>query len=278
MYIALGSLVYTTPRNYATLLQSALELINQNILDGVIWATVRFNVSELPSTFTLSTGEVIPTSNILNNLYPHIHVSKYAPQFAILSHENTKVFLSHAGIASSHESMYTATPMLVLPIALDHPGNAERLELTGMALKLSKLDLKVNDIISKIIRLMNERSFKMNAMRMQVLAKCNSKRKYRGADLIEIMMNLAKLEGIRNENNELEVDNELLLRHWITPDSRMGLIRGKYLDVFGAAVIISVALISGLVYSFYRTIRFIVLRWSLRSRNPRESSSKHKNE
>ncbi|CAG8730093.1 12750_t:CDS:1, partial [Cetraspora pellucida] len=192
MYIALGTIVYTTPKNYAIILQSAFELINQNILDGVIWSTVRFNESDLPSAFTLSTGDVIPTSNILNNLYPHVYIMKYAPQFAILSHENTKVFLSHGGVGSSHESMYTATPMLVLPIAFDQDGNAERLEFTGMALNLSKFELEVDDIISKVIRLMNESSFKMNAERMQVLAKFNSKRKYRGADLIDIVMNLAK--------------------------------------------------------------------------------------
>ncbi|CAG8630468.1 5695_t:CDS:2, partial [Racocetra persica] len=234
MYIALGTIVYTTPKNYAIMLQSALELINQNILDGVIWTTVQFNESELPSSFTLSTG-------------------------------------------SSHESMYTATPMLVLPIAFDQAGNAEKLELTGMALKLSKLDLKVDDIVSKVIRLMNESSFKMNAERMQVLAKFNSKRKYRAADLIDIVMNLAKREGVRNEYGELEVDNEALLRHWITPYSRMGTIRGKYLDVFGAAVIISIALISSLVYGVYKTIRFIFKKWYLRGGSPRKSSLKEKN-
>ncbi|CAG8446139.1 2558_t:CDS:2 [Scutellospora calospora] len=247
MYIALGSYVYTTPENYAILLQSALELINNNILDGVIWATVRFNESELPSSFTLSTGDVIPTSKLLNNLYPHIYVTKYAPQFAILSHENTKVFISHGGVSSSHESMYSATPMLILPIAFDQPGNAEKLVLSGMALELSKLDLKIDDIISKVIKLMNEKSFKMNAERMQVLLKFNSKRKYRGADLIEIVMNLAKRDG-------------------------------NYLDVFGVAIIIGLALISSLLYSFYKIIMFTFKKLSLRNRNSQEGSSKPKNE
>ncbi|CAG8462077.1 9298_t:CDS:2 [Scutellospora calospora] len=278
MYIALGSFVYTTLKNYAILLQSALELINSNILDGVIWATVRFNESELPSTFTLSTGDVIPTSNILDNLYPHIHVTKYAPQFAILSHKNTKIFLSHGGASSSHESMYTATPMLVLPIAFDQPGNSEKLELSGMALKLSKIDLKVDDIVSKVIRLTNEKSFKMNAERMQVLIKFNSKRKYRGADLIDIVMNLAEREGIRNENGELEVDNEVLLREWITPDSRMGFIKGNYIDVFGIAMIIGLVLTSSLIYGLYKVIIFAFKKWALRNRNSQEGSSKPKNE
>ncbi|CAG8726710.1 27330_t:CDS:2 [Gigaspora margarita] len=278
MYISLGTSVYASPENYAILIQSILELINQNILDGVTWATVLQNETKLPSSFKLSTGDVIPTSNILNNLYPHIHFMKFAPQFALLSHENTKVFLSHGGAGSCHESMYTATPMLILPIAYDQPANAEQLELTGMSLTISKLDLKVDDIILKVIRLMNEKSFKINAERMQVLAKFNSKRKHRGADLVEIVMNLAKLNDVKNVNNELEIDNEILLRHWITPDSRMGFIRGNYLDVFGTAVIISIALISSLGYGFYKIIKFAFKRWSLRDGNLRDNSSKHKNE
>ncbi|RIB25631.1 Glycosyltransferase Family 1 protein [Gigaspora rosea] len=243
--------------------ESALELINRNILDGVILSTVKFNESELPSTINLSTGEVIPTSNLLNNLHPHVYIMKYAPQFAILSHENTKVFLSHGGVSSCHESIYTATPMLVLPIAFDQAGNAERLELAGMALKLSKFDLKIDDIISKVVKLLSEESFKRNAKRLQVLAKYNSKRKYRGADLIEMMLNMAKYDGIRNENDELEVNIESLLRCWITPDSRMGFFRRNYLDVFGAAMIIALALISG----FYKVIMFAYRKWVLRSRN-----------
>ncbi|CAG8851283.1 40722_t:CDS:1, partial [Gigaspora margarita] len=84
------------------------------------------------------------------------------------------------------------------------------------------------------------------------LAKYNSKRKYRGADLIEIMLNMAKYDGIRNENGELEVNIETLLRSWITPESRMGFFRGNYLDVFGAAVIIAIVLISSFGYGFYK--------------------------
>ncbi|KAF0561837.1 UDP-Glycosyltransferase/glycogen phosphorylase [Gigaspora margarita] len=277
MYIALGTVIYTTPKNFAILLQSALELINRNILDGVIWSTVKFNESDLPSTINLSTGEVIPTSNLLNNLHPHVYIIKYAPQFAILSHENTKVFLSHGGASSSHESIYTATPMLVLPIAFDQAGNAERLELAGMALKLSKFDINVDDIISKVVRLLSEKSFKTNVKRLQILAKYNSKRKYRGADLIEIMLNMAKYDGIRNENDELEVNIESLLRCWITPDSRMGFFRGNYLDVFGIAMIIALALISSLGYGFYKAIMLAYRKWVLRSRNS-QSFSKTKNE
>ncbi|CAG8718948.1 13571_t:CDS:2, partial [Gigaspora margarita] len=228
MYFALGTNVFTTPQNIAILLKSCLELINQNIIDGVIWATVKTNITELMSFSNTD----FPISNILNNNFPHIHITKFAPQFAILSHENTKVFLSHGGASSSHESIYTATPTLVLPIMGDQFGNAEKLEVAGMALKLSKFNLTVDDIVLKIKRLLSEESFKKNAERLSFVAKLNSKRKYRAADLIEMVMNTVKYDGIKDENGNLRTNNNVLLRDWITANKRMGFIKGNYIDVY----------------------------------------------
>ncbi|CAG8692026.1 11381_t:CDS:2, partial [Gigaspora margarita] len=227
IYFALGSFLRTTPQNLITILKSFVELIDQNIIDGVIWATVKSDISKLPST-----SDNLNISAILNNDYPNIHVIKYAPQFAILSHENTNVFLSHGGASSCHESIFTAKPMLILPIFGDQLGNAEKLELFGMALRLTDPNFKIADVVSKIQRLLNEESFKKNAERLQFLAKINSKRKYRGADLIEVVMNAEKFEGIKDKDGKLKIDNNVLLKEWITPNSRMGFIRGNYLDVY----------------------------------------------
>ncbi|CAG8782003.1 10084_t:CDS:2 [Gigaspora margarita] len=236
--------------------KSFLELIDQDVIDGVIWATVKTDTSELLSL----NNSNIPMSVILNKNHPHIHITKYAPQFAILSHENTKLFLSHGGVSSCLESMYNARPMLILPIMGDQPGNAEKLKMAGMALSLSKTNLDVNDIVAKVKRLLDEKSFKKNAERLQLLAKVNSKRKYRGADLIKVVLNTAKHEGIEEENGGFKIDNEILLRDWITPDSRMGYIRGKYLDVYSVAFTLSLALSGGFVYALFKIINLIYRR------------------
>ncbi|KAF0356599.1 UDP-Glycosyltransferase/glycogen phosphorylase [Gigaspora margarita] len=256
LYFTIGTVVVTTPQNIAVILKSFLELIDQDVIDGVIWATVKTDTSELLSL----NNSNIPMSVILNNSHPHIHITKYAPQFAILSHDNTKLFLSHGGVSSCHESMYNAKPMLILPIMGDQPGNDEKLKMAGMALSLSKTDLDVNDIVSKVKRLLDEKSFKKNAERLQFLAKVNSKRKYRGADLIEVVLNTAKHEGIEEENGGFKIDNEILLRDWITPDSRMGYIRGNYLDVYGVAFTLSLALSGGFIYALFKIIKLFYIR------------------
>ncbi|KAF0541176.1 UDP-Glycosyltransferase/glycogen phosphorylase [Gigaspora margarita] len=263
MYFALGTNIFTSPQNIAILLKSCLELINQNIIDGVIWASVKTNITELMS---FSNAD-IPISDILNNNYPHIYITKFAPQFAILSHENTKVFLGHGGISSSHESIYTATPMLVLPIMGDQLANAEKLELTGVALRLSKLNLTVDDISLKVKRLLNEESFKKNSERLSFVAKLNSKRKYRGADLVEMVMNSMKYDGVKDENGNLRVNNNVLLRDWITANTRMGFIRGNYVDVYGTFILLVLALIGGFGFALLKVVKHLYARYKVRNSN-----------
>src|SRR5687767_14148583 len=94
MYVSFSTRVYTIPENYAILLQSFLEAIDRNIIDGIIWSLSGLENS--PTTITLSDDTSLETSEILNNLYTHIHVEsleKLAPQVSILNHTNTKIFL-----------------------------------------------------------------------------------------------------------------------------------------------------------------------------------------
>ncbi|CAG8716592.1 14163_t:CDS:2, partial [Cetraspora pellucida] len=274
IYFALGTNAIIPPQKAIIILKSFLKLINENVIDGLIWSYGKTDISKFPQL----TNSSIPLSTILNNEHPHIHISESSPQFAILSHENTKVFLSHGGVASCHESMYTATPMLVLPIFGDQPRNAEKLEFAGIALKLSKMNLKVDDIVSKIKRLLNEESFKKNAERLQFLAKINSKRKYRGADLIEVVMNTVKFVGIEDEDGGFKIDNENLLRDWITPNTRMGFIRGKYLDVYSVAIILFLMLSGSFVYVLLKTVRYIYIKFRRGGNISSQASLKPKRE
>ncbi|CAG8841036.1 26757_t:CDS:2, partial [Racocetra persica] len=132
LYFALGTNVYIPPQSTFTLLKSFQKLIDQNIIDGIIWATSRTNTSEL----LLSNEFDLPISKILNNEHPNFR---------------------HGGASSCHESIYNAKPILILPIMSDQFGNAEKLEITGMALRLSKFNLDIDDIILKVKRLLNEK-------------------------------------------------------------------------------------------------------------------------
>src|SRR3954447_1760709 len=119
LYVSFGTRFFATIENNNKLLQSFVEAVNKNIIDGVVWALSQTSKDDFSPTLNLSDGTQVQTSSILNNEHPHILIVKFAPQFAVLNHTNTKLFLSHGGAGSSHESLYTGTPMLVLPFGAD---------------------------------------------------------------------------------------------------------------------------------------------------------------
>jgi hypothetical protein len=239
LYIAFGTRFFATSENNNKVLRSVIEAINKKLVDGVVWALAETKKDDFGPTLILPDGTLIQISSILNNEYPHIHITEFAPQFAVLNHTNPKLFFSHGGAGGTHESLYTGTPMLILPFFGDQIGNAQKLESAGMTLSLNKFTLDVNDIVNKIDFLLNDEDIKKNSKRMKFLARINSKRKYRAADLIEYILYSGSLDGYVNDD---------FLKEWIPAEYRMGFIKANNLDIYGTLLGIILTLIGGITY------------------------------
>src|SRR3954447_17559501 len=85
LYVAFGTKAFSTVENNNKLLQSFIEVINKNIIDGVIWALSQTSKDDFSPTLNLSDGTQVQTSSILNNEHPHIRTVEFAPQFAVLN-------------------------------------------------------------------------------------------------------------------------------------------------------------------------------------------------
>jgi hypothetical protein len=142
--------------------------------------------------------------------------------------------------------------MLVMPLGGDQMGNAQKLELAGMALSVNKMTLDVNDIINKIDFLLKDEGVKKNSERMKFLARINSKRKYRAADLIEYIL----------YRNNLDKDSNKELKEWLPANTRMGIIRGNNYDVYGAILGIALGIIGGILWITIKLIKVIVKKSS----------------
>lgn len=55
-----------------------------------------------------------------------IMMRKWLPQYEILGHNNTKVFITHAGLLSCTEAVYFGKPVVAVPIFGDQPLNAKK--------------------------------------------------------------------------------------------------------------------------------------------------------
>ncbi|CAB5185782.1 uncharacterized protein OCT59_005835 [Rhizophagus irregularis] len=245
LYIAFGTRFYATIENNNKILQSIVETINNKIFDGVIWALSETSKDDFSPSLNFADGTQVQTLPILNNIHPHIHITKFAPQFAVLSHTNTKLFFSHGGALSSHESLYTGTPMLILPFSVDQMGNAQRLKSAGVALTVNKNTLDVNDILNKIDFLLKDEHIKKNSKRMKYLARINSNRKYRAADLIEYMLYSISLDEYLDDD---------FFKEWIPAESRMGFIKANNLDVYGVLLLIIILVLIGIVFILIKYI------------------------
>ncbi|CAB4410895.1 unnamed protein product [Rhizophagus irregularis] len=228
-------------RVYIKLLQSFIEAINKKIIDGVVWALlVETPKDYFYPTLKLSDGTQVQTSQILNNEHPHIHIAEFVPQFAILN---------HGGAGSAHESLYTGTPMLVLPFAGDQMGNAQKLVSAGVASSLKLTTLDVSDILNKMDSLLKEENVKNNSERLKVLAKINSKRKYRAADLIEYIL---------HSSSFVEYVDDDFLKEWVPAETRMGFIRAYNLDIHAILIGIALSIIGIIVVKLIKFIGFII--------------------
>jgi MGT family glycosyltransferase len=69
----------------------------------------------------------------------NVEVRPYFPQLAVLRHAD--VFVSHAGMNSTMESLYHAVPLVTVPQMPEQEANARRVEELGLGRRLDPLQL-----------------------------------------------------------------------------------------------------------------------------------------
>lgn len=65
-----------------------------------------------------------------------IMIRKWLPQFEILAHNNTRIFITHAGLLSCTEAIYFAKSVIAVPTYGDQPQNARKLAKANQAIYL----------------------------------------------------------------------------------------------------------------------------------------------
>ncbi|RUO97111.1 hypothetical protein BC936DRAFT_140965 [Jimgerdemannia flammicorona] len=195
IYVAFGQNVPPSSRTLGVLLTALATSVYTGVVDGVIWAIVQTRSADFPLTITVVSGNVngtieLKTADLLANGHPAFHFTSWAPQQAILNHTSTRLFISHGGVESTHEALYTGTPLLVQPYFGDQPMNAVKLHRAGVALQIDRDTATVTEVTEKIRRLVEdpEGFFAGNMSRMQALAQIGSRRVERGADIVEEVM------------------------------------------------------------------------------------------
>ncbi|XP_030745755.1 UDP-glucuronosyltransferase 1-9-like [Sitophilus oryzae] len=76
----------------------------------------------------------------------NVMTSKWTPQFDVLCHPNTKLFISHGGLLGTTEAVHCGVPVLVMPQFGDQPLNAEAMKAQGAGVLLRLQDATYQSI------------------------------------------------------------------------------------------------------------------------------------
>ena len=99
----------------------------------------RLCVEELADThrLVLATGKVDPAA--LGSLPNGVHAARTQPQLDVLEHAS--VFITHAGMGGTVESLWFGVPTVAIPQAVDQFTNAAQLEAIGAGVQLATAQL-----------------------------------------------------------------------------------------------------------------------------------------
>jgi glucuronosyltransferase len=105
----------------------------------------------------------------LPNKPDNVYISKWFKQRDILAHPNVKLFITHGGLLSTTEAIFSGVPMVGIPVFADQKMNMARANSIGIANVLSLQDLVEGKIFDAINETINDPRFSKNAKKMSTL-------------------------------------------------------------------------------------------------------------
>jgi MGT family glycosyltransferase len=88
---------------------------------------------------------------VLGEVPASVEIHRWVPQLAILAQADA--FLTHAGMGGSVEGLWTGTPMIAAPQAVDQFGNADALVAAGVARRVDSATVTVAELREALLEL-----------------------------------------------------------------------------------------------------------------------------
>jgi MGT family glycosyltransferase len=118
----------------------------------------------------------------LGEIPANIEVRSWVPQLAIL--EQADAFVTHAGMGSSNEGLFTGVPMIVVPQGAEQFLNADRLVELGVARRIDTADATAEGLRTALLELTGDAEVAARSAALRAEAR-GAGGAVRAADLIE---------------------------------------------------------------------------------------------
>ncbi|KAM5229096.1 UDP-glucuronosyltransferase 1A3-like isoform 2-T2 [Ctenodactylus gundi] len=155
--------------------------VNASGEHGVVVFSLGSMVSEIPEKKAMAIAEglsKIPqtvlwryTGTPPSNLGKNTILVKWLPQNDLLGHPKTRAFITHSGSHGIYEGICNGVPMVMMPLFGDQMDNAKRMETRGAGVTLNVLDMTSDDLANALKKVINDKSYKENIMRLSSLHK-----------------------------------------------------------------------------------------------------------
>ncbi|KAH7321304.1 hypothetical protein B0I35DRAFT_211656 [Stachybotrys elegans] len=228
IYVSLGTHVALPSDDLDKITRALIKSLDLNHINGVIWAIAaklrtRFDTAK---TYHRAANPPISMASILAGTESQFILPSFAPQRAVLTHPNTKLFLTHGGGSSANETLFHGVPVVVIPFFFDQLCNGTRLSEAGVGVSLDKSTFTADKISHAIGHVMadTDGTIIRNLTRVQRIAQIASRRKHHGVDLIE--------EVMYDQELRLQDGRELRPMHLQTADARMPLWKARNWDMW----------------------------------------------
>ncbi|XP_074653143.1 UDP-glucuronosyltransferase 2A1-like [Tubulanus polymorphus] len=168
----------------------------------------------------------------------NVKLLNWLPQSDLLAHPNTKLFLTHCGTNGQAEALYNAVPMIGFPMHADQHYNCFRAKVKGFAECMNVIEFDVDDLVTKIRRVIEVQTYKANVLRMSKLFRMEEPPRDKAARWVE---------------HVIEYGSE----HLQTPANKMSIFEFLFLDLIAiafVAIVFSVIVIYALITCICRCI------------------------
>ncbi|XP_049961013.1 UDP-glycosyltransferase UGT5-like [Schistocerca serialis cubense] len=91
---------------------------------------------------------------------PNVMARKWLPQFDVLSHPKTRLFITHGGLLGTMEAVYSGVPMLAIPLFGDQPSNVMMCVRRGIARMLPFPEISKELLLQNIREMINDSGYK----------------------------------------------------------------------------------------------------------------------
>ncbi len=150
-----GHLQTLTPKPLLSELQAFVENADNGVIivafGSILASTPTRVIDKLLAAFEQTKYKFIIQGSVQHgNQSDKFMFRKWLPQFDLLCHQKTKLFITHCGSNCLQEALIAGVPIIGFPIFADQPHNAGKMVRKGFGLKLDLRSFSVQELVSAI--------------------------------------------------------------------------------------------------------------------------------